>query len=83
MLGAINLTPTQFRRPVRETLENWGKVVWIPILAIASLSLLVGYCNTAYRRAASDHTLSLTAGQQTEAYSVSIGKTLVKRTLGM
>jgi hypothetical protein len=45
MLGAINLTPTQFRRPVRETLENWGKVAWIPILAIASLSLLVGYCN--------------------------------------
>jgi hypothetical protein len=32
-------------RPVRETLENWGKVAWVPILVFASLSLLVGFCN--------------------------------------
>jgi hypothetical protein len=32
-------------RPVRETLENWGKVAWVPILVVASLSLLVGFCN--------------------------------------
>jgi hypothetical protein len=32
-------------RPVRETLENSGKLAWVPILAVTSLSLLVGFCN--------------------------------------
>lgn len=32
-------------RPVREKLENWGKLAWLPILTVASFSLMVGYCN--------------------------------------
>jgi hypothetical protein len=32
-------------RPLREKLEDWGKIAWVPILIVASLSFLVGFCN--------------------------------------
>src|ERR1700728_2144029 len=30
---------------VREKLEIWGKVAWVPVLAVASLGLVLSYCN--------------------------------------
>jgi hypothetical protein len=35
---------------LRERLENWSKLAWVPILFVAGLSLLLNYCN--YRTAA-------------------------------
>jgi hypothetical protein len=32
-------------KALREKLEHWGKVAWVPILFVASLGLLVSFCN--------------------------------------
>ena len=48
--------------PNRERVENWGKLAWVPILAVSSLSLLVSFCNYHYQTGYQPPTLEFTNG---------------------